>query len=70
MRYRLLTYFKIYLDIFYFFEGGEFFHEFEYEDWEEIDVTKPIPIWISFLLLISYLCLGNKYFIMLLLLLL
>ncbi|XP_023330875.1 uncharacterized protein LOC111703223 isoform X2 [Eurytemora carolleeae] len=42
--------------------GGEFFHEFEYEDWEEVDVTKPIPIWICFFLVFSYICMGAFLF--------
>ena len=35
--------------------GGEYFHEFEYEDWEEVDITKPIPIWICLLLVFGIL---------------
>ena len=40
--------------------GGEFFHEFEYEDWEEVDVTRPVPIWISLLLVFGILF-GGKF---------
>ena len=35
--------------------GGEFFHEFEYEDWEEVDITKPVPLWVCFLLVFGIL---------------
>ena len=40
--------------------GGEYFHEFEYEDWEEVDITKPIPIWICLLLVFGILF-GGRY---------
>jgi hypothetical protein len=40
--------------------GGEFFHEFEYEDWEEVDVNRPVPIWICFFLVFSYICMGRS----------
>ena len=43
--------------------GGEFLHEFEYEDWEEVDITKPIPIWICLLLIFGILFGGAFMFI-------
>ena len=43
--------------------GGEFFHEFEYEDWEEVDVNRPVPIWICFFLVFSYICMGRDCFL-------
>ena len=39
--------------------GGEYFHEFEYQDWEEVDITKPIPIWICLLLVFGILFGGD-----------
>ena len=38
-------------------------HEFEYEDWEEVDITKPIPIWICLLLIFGILFGGAFMFI-------
>jgi len=35
--------------------GGEFFHEFEYEDWEEVDITRPVPLWICIVLMFGVL---------------
>ena len=43
--------------------GGEYLHEFEYEDWEEVDITKPIPIWICLLLIFGILFGGAFMFI-------
>lgn len=43
--------------------GGEFFHEFEYEDWEEVDITKPVPLWVCFLLVFGILFGGAFMFI-------
>lgn len=43
--------------------GGEFFHEFEYEDWEEVDITRPVPLWICLLLVFSILFGGAFMFI-------
>jgi len=43
--------------------GGEFFHEFEYEDWEEVDITKPVPLWICLLLVFGILFGGAFMFI-------
>ena len=43
--------------------GGELLHEFEYEDWEEVDITKPIPIWICLLLIFGILFGGAFMFI-------
>ena len=42
--------------------GGEYFHEFEYQDWEEVDITKPIPIWICLLLVFGILFGGDFTF--------
>ena len=40
--------------------GGEYFHEFEYEDWEEVDITRPVPLWICLLLVFGILFGGNS----------
>jgi len=43
--------------------GGEFFHEFEYEDWEEVDITRPVPLWICLFLVFGILFGGAFMFI-------
>merc|ERR1711892_17708 len=43
--------------------GGEYFHEFEYEDWEEVDITRPVPLWICLLLVFGILFGGAFMFI-------
>ena len=40
--------------------GGEFFHEFEYEDWEEVDITRPVPLWICLFLVFGILFGGKQ----------
>jgi len=42
--------------------GGEFFHEFEYEDWEEVDITRPVPLWICIVLMFSVIFGGTFIF--------